>query len=237
MFALAQLALTNILLSSDNVLAIALMSQGVRHGRRALAVLWSLAASLALELGILALMAWLFRFAWLQMAFGLVISGMAVPLLSAPARPPQSALPHGMHWTVLRITAGNLMTSFENEVALIALAHGHIWLAWAGVLVTAPLVFFGSHLVVAVLHRHPVIRSAGAVYLFSIGTRLIATGAAPEGWGAGAAWSLTALFALFALVRCLRTARARRPTARVDRGPRWGRLPGGARPGNANGDG
>jgi predicted tellurium resistance membrane protein TerC len=204
MFALLQVALTNLLLSSDNVLTIALMSHGVSHGRRRIALLLSLAASLALQLGILVGMAYLFRMAWLRLVFGVVICYMAFHLLRASHPEGDATATAGMHRTVLRITTGNLLMSFENEVALITLAHGNVWLAWAGVVLTSPLIFFGSHMVVEVLRRYSVIVFAGAVYLFSVGARLLVAGTGLGAIATPAAWVLTALFGLYALARYLR---------------------------------
>lgn len=205
MLALLQVALTNLLLSSDNVLAIALLSHGVRHGRRMLALLWSLAASLGLQLGILAVVAYLFRFALLQLAFGAVICYMAFHLVGGPRSAPQVTVSPGLHRTVLRITAGNLMMSFENEIALITLARGNVWLAWSGVVLTSPVVFFGSHMVVEVLRRYPAIVYAGAIYLFNVGARLLVAGAPLGPYTTPTAWILTALFAFYAIAHFLRT--------------------------------
>ena len=117
MLALLQVALTNLLLSSDNVLAIALLSHGVRHGRRLLALLWSLAASLAWQLGILAVVAYLFRFTYLQVGFGAVICYMAFHLLGGPRSARAVTAQPGLHRTVLRITVGNLMVKFRTSLA------------------------------------------------------------------------------------------------------------------------
>jgi predicted tellurium resistance membrane protein TerC len=202
--ALLQVCLTNLLLSSDNVLMIALMSEGVRRLRRAYALLASLLASVAVQLGVLFVVAFLFRIPLLQSVFGVVICLMAFRLTGRRHAHAGPAKALGFGPAVLRITTGNLMMSFENEAALITLAQGNVWLAWAGMLATAPLVFFGSHLVASVLNRHAVIVYVGAVYLFSVGARLLLSTLSLGPYAAGAAWLLTALFAAYAAALYLR---------------------------------
>jgi predicted tellurium resistance membrane protein TerC len=200
---LVQVALTNLLLSGDNVLIIAVMTRQVRQGQRWVALGWSMLISLALQLGILFALAMLFHVTAVHVVFGVTICLVAGHLVRA-GRPRAAAAGAGLHATVVRVSLGNLLMSFENEAALITLAHGSAWLAWAGVAVTSPVVFFGSHWVAAVLRRFPVIVYAGAVYLFRIGVHLVAS---MPWWGptaAGAGWALTGAFAVYAAAAYLR---------------------------------
>lgn len=208
MFAVLQVALTNLLLSSDNVLMIALMSHRVRRGHRWYALLWSLLASLALQLGILLVMAFLFHFPFLKSVFGVVICLMAFHLILTHQPHAAPTAEQGVSTAVVRITAGNLLMSFENEVALITLAHGSVWLAWLGVLTTSPFIFFGSHMMVTLLRRYPLIVYAGAVYLFSVGARLLFSNPWLQIYATIGTWTLTALFAMYVAVRYLARVRA-----------------------------
>ncbi len=213
MFAILPVALTNLLLSSDNVLMIALMSRGVGHPRRWYALLWSLLVSVGLQLGILALMALLFRLPLLPAVFGAVICVMAFHLIKTHQPHGAVVVREGMPTTVFRITVGNLMMSFENEAALTTLARGNVWLAWAGVLTTAPIIFFGSHMMGWVLRRYPVIVYAGAVYLFHVGIGLVLSLPALRPHASQASWALTALFTVYVVVRYLSRVR---PPSRGD---------------------
>ena len=208
MLTVLRVALTNLLLSSDNVLMIALMSHRVRHGRRWYALLWSLLVSVTLQLGILVLMALLFRLPFLKSVFGVVICFMAFHLIRTHRPAAHTGQQHGVPAAVARITAGNLMMSFENEVALITLARGNVWLAWIGVLTTAPFIFFGSHMLVEILKRYPLIVYGGAVYLFNVGARLLFTGPWLQPYATAGTWALTALFAVYVATRYLELLRS-----------------------------
>lgn len=206
-----QVAITNLLLSSDNVLLIALMSDRVRRDGRWTALTWSLVISLALQLGILLVMGYLFRFQLVRLVFGVVICVVAFHLVQSRRTQAVGATEDGMPAAVARITVGNLLMSFENEAALITLAAGNAWLAWAGVVLTSPIVFFGSHPVAWLLRRCAVIVYAAAVYLFSVGIGML--GALPligRGYGAPEVWVLTGVFGAYAAVAFVRHLRAER---------------------------
>ncbi len=211
LLAILEVAGANLLLSGDNVLVIALMSKTVRKGKRFVALAWALGVSMAIVFGILVLLSLFFRFSILKAVFGLVVCFMAFHLVRTHASHLARDVPQGVGRAVLRIAMGNLLMSFENDVALIALAHGNPWTAWVGVLITAPLIFFGSHLVAWVLHRYPLIVDAGAVYLFHLGTGLLlGVPVLPHDawiW----AWGATVLFAGYAALRYIRRIRAAPP--------------------------
>ncbi len=212
---LLQVALTNLLLSGDNVLLIALMSKGVRRGGRWAALSWSLLVSVALQLGILALMAVLFRFSVVHAVFGALICLVAFHLVHSHRPHLAEAPPRGVPETVARITVGNLLMSFENEAALISLAGGNALLAWTGVLLTAPIIFFGSHAVSWVLQRYTIIVYASAIYLVHIGLRLVFSVPALRAYGVTMTWLLTALFAAYAAAVYVTRLRSMRPTSEV----------------------
>lgn len=211
LLAILEVAGTNLLLSGDNVLVIALMSKTVDKRKRFVTLAWALGVSLILGFGILVLLSFLFRFSILKAVFGAVVCFMAFHLVRTHASHLASHAPQGVGRTVLRIVTGNLLMSFENDVALIALAHGNPWTAWSGVLITAPLLFFGSHLVSWVLHRYPLLVDAGAVYLFHLGTGLVlAIPGLPHDarlW----AWGATVVFTGYAAVRYIQRMRAAPP--------------------------
>lgn len=204
-----KVALTNLLLSSDNVLMIALLSGGVVRTKRIQALLWSLIASLLLQLGILFLMAYLFHFSFLRGLFGVVICIMAFQLVSSHHARTAPAQSGSVGAAIARITLGNLMMSFENEAALITLAQGNVWVGWIGILITAPLIFFGSHLMVSLLRRYSLIVDLGAVYLFLVGSRLLFAVPWLHAYAAYGVWALMGAFAVYVAAGRLRGVPAR----------------------------
>lgn len=203
MITVLRVALANLLLSSDNVLMIALFGQDITKKRRFLVLLWSMIASVLLSLVFLYIVSFLFRIAFLQAFFGLIICYMAFHLLSTKDREESVVEAPNMFTAVWKIVIANMMMSFENIASLIGLARGNVWIAWSGILITSPLVFFGSHLLARLLTTYNFIVDLGAVLLFKIGLDLIFTASVLQGYAHTVPWVLTGLFALYVIVKYL----------------------------------
>lgn len=200
MLAIIKIALMNLLLSSDNVLIIALFSKGLHKSRKMFALTISLIASVILQLGILFVVSYLFHITFLQSLFGLLICYMAVKLLTQKKEDDKPTAEGQSVWYAIgKIVVGNLMMSFENEATLITLSNGNVWIAWIGVLATSPIIFYGSHVITLLLERFDFIVYIGSVILFKIGIDLVFTLPMLAPYKSGVGWGLTAMYALILL--------------------------------------
>ncbi len=199
MLILTKIAFMNLALSSDNVLMIAMTSKHLPSRQRIVALLWSMAVSLVIQLLVLFVVSFLFRFKVLQVLFGIVICYMAFRLLSHSPSQRRDYDTNGVSRSVWKIAVANLLMSFENEVALIALASGNALLAWFGMLITAPFIFLGSHAISYILTKYTFIVYAAAVYLFHIGLNLFFSLPVLRAYVDAGSWGLTGAFAAFAV--------------------------------------
>lgn len=201
MFTLLNLALMNLLLSSDNVLVIAVFGHNLSRNKRTFVLFLSMLVSLALQLGILFVVAFLFRITVLQSLFGIIICYMAFHLLYKH-EPQETKILESKNFlmSVGKIALGNLMMSFENETTLISMSRGDVWLAWFGMLITAPLIFFGSNLIAWVLQKYAFLLNIGAIILVKIGLNLVFQFPTLQPYGPTGPWILTGLFAIYATV-------------------------------------
>jgi predicted tellurium resistance membrane protein TerC len=202
-FNLVNLGLVNILLSSDNVLVIALFGEELGERKRIPVLFWSMVASLAIQLGILYALSFLFRISATQSLFGLIICYMAFRLLHK-GEPGKRKLNHQSTLSSIgKIAVGNLMMSFENEATLIGLSHGNVWVAWLAIAATSPLIFFASNLIVWILRKFDFVVYAASVLLFKIGLDMIFGLPALTRYVPDVPWILTGLFGLYVAGRYL----------------------------------
>lgn len=204
MFTILNMALVNLLLSTDNVLVIALFAREFGQKKRLLVLLWGMLASLVLQLIILFIIALLFRVTFLQAVFGLIICYMALHLFRKGESTKVQDISSQKFLTIIgKIVLSNLMMSFENEATLITMARGEVWLAWSGFLLTAPLIFFGSNLIVWLLHKFNFVLYLGSVLLFKIGLNLIFEMSGINRFLPYGPWVLTGLFAVYVISKYL----------------------------------
>lgn len=200
MLSILKIALINLLLSSDNVLIIALFGKSLQKSRRIFVLSCSLVASVVLQLGILFVVAFLFRITFLQALFGLLICYMAVQLLRKRKSEKQTTGHKSVWYVIGKIVIGNLLMSFENEATLITLSNGDVWLAWIGILVTSPLIFFGSRLLTVLLEKFDFILYIGSIVLFKIGLDLIFTFPPIQPYKTMGSWGLAVVFGIIVAV-------------------------------------
>lgn len=204
MFALLKIVIINLLLSSDNVLIIALFSKGLEKSRKIFALTSSLVASVVLQLGILFVVALLFHITFLQSLFGLLICYMAIKFLRQKKKEYRDLKPNSIWYSISKIVFGNLMMSFENEATLITLSNGNVWIAWLGLLITSPLIFFGSHLITILLERFDFILYIGSIALFKIGLGLVFTPPVINPYASMGGWGLTIVYGIIVALIYLR---------------------------------
>jgi len=203
-FGIISLGLTNILLSSDNVLAIALFSENLSRKQRIPVLFWAMIVSLTAELGILFAMSFLLRINFMQSIFGLIISFMAFKLLYKDKQNKPKEFNNRQAFSPIWIVAaGNLMMSFENEVTLISLTRGNVLTAWYGIAATSPLIFFASDMIVWVLRRYDFVFYIGSIILLKIGLDMIFTLPGLVPFSRFGPWVLTVLYGIHAAVRYL----------------------------------
>lgn len=200
MFAIVKIALINLLLSTDNVLIIALFSKGLQKSKKMFVLSLSLLASAVLQLGILFVVAFLFRISFLKFLFGLLICYMAVKLLERRPTDKRVVQKHSTWYSVGKIVIGNLLMSFENEATLITLSSGNVWVAWIGILITSPFIFFGSHLITLLLERYRFILYIGSIILFNIGVGLVFTLPVLQSHKSLGSWTLTIAYGIIVLL-------------------------------------
>ena len=194
MFNLINLGLMNILLSSDNVLIIALFSEELGEKKRIPILFWSMLTSILVQLGILYALSFLFRLSFTQSLFGAIICYMALHLLHK-GEPKERNLDHQSSLSsIWKMAAGNIMMSFENEATLIGLSRGNVLVAWLALAMTSPIIFFASNIIVWVLRKFDFVVYAGSALLFKIGLDMIFTLPGFHRHVPAGPWILTGLF-------------------------------------------
>lgn len=201
-FRLINIAFTNIFLSSDNVLIIALFGKHLSRRKRLVVLLGSLLTSLAIQLGILLIMSYLFKITFLQALFGLIICYMAFHLIheNKSDQTIKEIESKNLVYDIWKIAIGNLMMSFENEATLISLANGNPWMAWFGFVLTSPFIFFGSHFISYLLKKYEIIIYIGAAYLFKIGLDLLFTLSIISRYALTGSWVIEVLFIIYLMI-------------------------------------
>jgi YjbE family integral membrane protein len=155
---LAQIVGINILLSGDNAVVIALASRSLPASQRRLAVIGGSAAAVFLRIVLCLIIASVLQIPYLKLVGGLLLLYIGVKLVIAEeSTEAEVAAKSNLLGAIQTILIADAVMSLDNVVAIAAAAHDSVMLITLGLLISIPLIVFGSQLMLRVLARYPIL--------------------------------------------------------------------------------
>ncbi len=164
----------NIILSGDNAVVIALAARSLPTNQQNKAVFWGSGAAVVLRIVLTVVAAKLLAMSFLQIVGGLLLLWIGVQLLGDEEEADDHAKEHGSLMAAVRtILIADLVMSLDNVIAVAAAARGDMVLLILGLLISIPLVIFGSTLMIRLMERFPIIVTLGAALIGWVGGETI----------------------------------------------------------------
>jgi YjbE family integral membrane protein len=163
---LLRIVAIDLVLSGDNAVVIAMASRRLPPAQRKKAIVWGGAGAVGLRIVFTILASLLLDVEYIQAIGGLLLIYIAVKLV----RPGGDS--HGnieasdtMRGAIQTIILADAVMSLDNMLAVGAAGHGHIGLLIFGLLLSIPILLFGSSLIAGMIDRYPWLNYAGAAIL------------------------------------------------------------------------
>jgi YjbE family integral membrane protein len=173
--AVLQIIAIDILLGGDNAVVIALASRRLPPKQRNQAIFWGVFGAVALRVAAIFFALQLLRIPYLRIAGGVLLIWIGVKLLM----PEKSSGGHEIAaktdlWGAVRtIVVADAVMSVDNVIAIAAAAKDHAGLVIFGLVVSVPIVLWGSRVVLVLMDRFPVVIVGGAALLGWIAGEMI----------------------------------------------------------------
>ncbi|SEO75215.1 TerC family protein [Paenibacillus sp. OV219] len=159
---LAEIMLVNIVLSGDNAVVIALASRNLPEENRKKAVWWGAMAAVVLRIILTVVAVYLLKVPFIQVAGALLLFWVAIQLLKDDGDSKNIAGAQSI-WKAIRIiVTADFVMSLDNVLAIASIANNNIWLMSLGVALSIPIIVWGSQLIMALLHKFPIVVFIGA---------------------------------------------------------------------------
>ena len=223
--AIVAIVLIDLALSGDNALLIGMAARRLPDAQRRRAIVLGGALAVILRIGAAAIVTFLLAIPYLQLAGGVVLAVIAYRLVrpNAPHGGEAAIQPAGtLREAIATILVADAAMSVENVLGVGGAAHGDLPLLAFGLVISIPIVLFGSGLIASVLDRAPRLIWLGALALIWTSADMILGDPAldphiADHWGISAAAALAILGAVVA-VRGLRhrSSPAPRPDERLE---------------------
>ncbi|WP_368641716.1 TerC family protein [Castellaniella ginsengisoli] len=186
--AVFQIVLIDILLGGDNAVVIALACRRLERRRRLQGILWGTAGAIAMRVILIAFALTLLTFPGLKIVGALLLLWIGIKLL-LPEKGAQDEIQSARSvWAAVRtIIIADFVMSLDNVIAIAGAAQNTIpdhRLAYVvfGLLLSVPIIIWGSTLVLKLIDRYPLVVTLGAGLLGWIAGGMLVTDAALAAW-------------------------------------------------------
>jgi YjbE family integral membrane protein len=160
--ALLAIVVIDLVLAGDNAIVIALAARSLPAAMQGRAIVWGAIGAIGVRSLMTAVVVWLLDIPGLLLAGGVLLLWIAYRLLvpGADANDREAPAP-ATFWGAMRtIVIADAVMGLDNVLAVAGAAHGSYLLVVAGLVISVPIVVWGSTVVLEVVDRYP-----GVVYL------------------------------------------------------------------------
>lgn len=164
--AVLQIIAIDILLGGDNAVVIALASRKLPEQQRNQAIFWGVFGAIALRVVLIFFALYLLKIAFLKIVGGLLLVWIGVKLLA-----PESDGDHeidassNLVGAIKTIIVADAVMSLDNVIAIAAASKDSIGLVVFGLVVSVPIIVFGSKIVLKLMDRFPIVITGGGMLL------------------------------------------------------------------------
>lgn len=166
--AVLAIVLIDLVLAGDNAIVIALAARNLPAQLQKRAIIWGTAGAIVVRSAMTLIVVWLLKVPGLMLAGGLLLVWIASRLLL-----PEEENRHGAgkpasagFWGAMKtIVVADGVMGLDNVLAVAGASHGSFLLLMLGLLISIPIVIWGSTLILRFVDRYPAIIYLGAAVL------------------------------------------------------------------------
>jgi YjbE family integral membrane protein len=188
--AIAQIIMIDILLGGDNAVVIALASRRLPVHQRNKAIFWGVFAAIALRVILIFFALQLLKVPYLKIVGGVLLIWIGVKLLIPEDEGEHEIDASTNLWGAVKtIVIADAVMSLDNVIAIAAASKDSLTLVIFGLVVSVPIIVWGSKLVLKLMDRFPVVILFGAGLLGWIAGDMVVGDIVTKDWvNANAAW-------------------------------------------------
>ncbi|SDI36543.1 YjbE family putative metal transport protein [Propionivibrio dicarboxylicus] len=177
--ALAAIVAIDLVLAGDNAIVIALAARNVRKDLQKRAMIWGAGAAVVMRAAMTIAVVWLLSIPGLLFGGGVLLAWIAFKLLlpeNGHGSSEKNIAAPASFWAAIRtIVVADVVMGVDNVLGVAGAAHGDFILVVAGLLISVPILVWGSSFLLKYIERYPVIMYLGASVLALTAAKMIAS--------------------------------------------------------------
>lgn len=172
--ALLAIILIDLVLAGDNAIVIALAARNLPSHLQKKAIIWGTVGAIVVRSAMTVGVVWLLKIPGLMLVGGLGLLWIAYKLLADQGDKDHDGPIASTFWGAMKtIVVADALMGVDNVLGVAGAAHGSFDLVVIGLLVSIPIVVFGSTMVLKLVERFPIIINLGAAVLAFTAAKMI----------------------------------------------------------------
>lgn len=172
--ALLAIVLIDLVLAGDNAIVIALAARNLPPPLKRKAILWGTVGAIIVRSIMTLGVVWLLKVPGLMLLGGLGLLWIAYQLLADQSDGEHDGPSASTFWGAMKtIVVADALMGIDNVLGVAGAAHGAMDLVVIGLLISVPIVVFGSSVVLRLVERFPVIIQLGAAVLAFTAAKMV----------------------------------------------------------------
>lgn len=172
--ALLAIIVIDLVLAGDNAIVIALAARSLPADLRTKAVVWGTAGAIVVRTLMTLVVVWLLKIPGLLLLGGVLLVWIAYKLLADNNSGGHEVSTASNFWGAMKtIVVADAVMGLDNVLAVAGAAHGNFLLVVIGLLISIPIVIWGSQLILKYVERYPAIVYIGGAVLAWTAAKMI----------------------------------------------------------------
>ena len=163
--ALLSIVAIDLVLAGDNAVVIALASRNLPATQRNKAIYWGTFGAIGIRTLMTLAAVWLLKIPYLQALGGLLLIPVAIKLLKQEDSAEHVDASSSFWEAIKTIIVADAIMGVDNVLAIAGASHGNMLLVVLGLLISVPIVVWGSKWISAWMVKYPILIYAGAAIL------------------------------------------------------------------------
>ena len=170
---LLSIIVIDLVLAGDNAIVIGLAARSLPKQQQKKAIIWGTVGAIIIRATATIFVVWLLKIPGLQLVGGLILIWIAYQLLVKEEGSENVKSSSTLFGAIRTIIIADVMMGLDNVIAIAGAAHGNFLLVVIGLLISVPLVVWGSQVILRWMEKFPALIYIGAGVLAMTAAKMV----------------------------------------------------------------
>lgn len=163
--ALLAIIVIDLVLAGDNAIVIGMAARNLPPHQQKKAIVWGTVGAIVIRALATLAVVWLLKIPGLLLVGGLILVWISLKLLVQEDSHESVKAGGSLGAAIWTIIVADTVMGLDNVIAVAGAAHGDFWLVIIGLVISVPIMVWGSTLILKIMERYPIVIYIGSAVL------------------------------------------------------------------------